>query len=305
MKIRDITVVVHRCSARCAGRCCGRRDRGRHGASVSLDRTFELHLGGKIEVRSTVPLKSRDDLSMAYTPGVARVCSAIHDDSERGLGAHDQGEHGRGDLRRDGRARARRHRPRGGDAGDGGQGAAVQGVRRRRRISALPGHHGRRRDRRHRHAALAPDVRRHQPGGHRRAALFRDRASVARGARHPGVPRRPARNRDRRSRGAAQRPARGRQARGGRADRRDGAGAAGMACTNIILAEGATNVIVCDIEGALYSGRPGLDPERAALAERTNRGREQGMAERAARGRRCLHRTVGPRCRRRRAPSAR
>jgi malate dehydrogenase (oxaloacetate-decarboxylating) len=58
-----------------------------------------------------------------------------------------------------------------------------------------------------------------------------------------------------------------------------GAGAAGMACTNIILAEGAANVIVCDIAGALYSGRPGLDAERAALAERTNAGREQGMAD--------------------------
>ena len=41
------------------------------------DRTFLLHLGGKIEVRSKVPLRTRDDLSMAYTPGVARVCMAI------------------------------------------------------------------------------------------------------------------------------------------------------------------------------------------------------------------------------------
>ena len=41
------------------------------------DRTFLLHLGGKIEVASKVPLKTRDDLSMAYTPGVGRVCSAI------------------------------------------------------------------------------------------------------------------------------------------------------------------------------------------------------------------------------------
>ncbi len=41
------------------------------------DRTFLLHLGGKIEVRSKVPLRNRDDLSMAYTPGVARVCLAI------------------------------------------------------------------------------------------------------------------------------------------------------------------------------------------------------------------------------------
>ena len=41
------------------------------------DRTFLLHLGGKIEVVPKVPLKHRDDLSRAYTPGVARVCLAI------------------------------------------------------------------------------------------------------------------------------------------------------------------------------------------------------------------------------------
>ncbi|CAB4708385.1 unannotated protein [freshwater metagenome] len=44
------------------------------------DRTFLLHLGGKIEVTSKVPLKTRDDLSRAYTPGVARICQAIVDD---------------------------------------------------------------------------------------------------------------------------------------------------------------------------------------------------------------------------------
>jgi malate dehydrogenase (oxaloacetate-decarboxylating) len=41
------------------------------------DPVFDLHVGGKMEVRSTVGLGSRDDLSMAYTPGVARVCEAI------------------------------------------------------------------------------------------------------------------------------------------------------------------------------------------------------------------------------------
>ncbi len=41
------------------------------------DRTFLMHLGGKLEVASRVPLKTRDDLSMAYTPGVARVCLAL------------------------------------------------------------------------------------------------------------------------------------------------------------------------------------------------------------------------------------
>ena len=44
------------------------------------DRTFLLHLGGKLEVQSKVPLKNRDDLSRAYTPGVARVCTAIAND---------------------------------------------------------------------------------------------------------------------------------------------------------------------------------------------------------------------------------
>jgi malate dehydrogenase (oxaloacetate-decarboxylating) len=44
------------------------------------DRVFLVHLGGKLEVQSRVPVKTRDDLSMAYTPGVARVCLAIHDD---------------------------------------------------------------------------------------------------------------------------------------------------------------------------------------------------------------------------------
>ena len=47
------------------------------------DRTFLMHLGGKIEVRGKMALKTRDDLSMAYTPGVARVCMAIHDDPEK------------------------------------------------------------------------------------------------------------------------------------------------------------------------------------------------------------------------------
>ena len=41
------------------------------------DRTFLIHLGGKIEVTSKVALRNRDDLSRAYTPGVARVCQAI------------------------------------------------------------------------------------------------------------------------------------------------------------------------------------------------------------------------------------
>jgi malate dehydrogenase (oxaloacetate-decarboxylating) len=44
------------------------------------DRTFLLHLGGKLEIHSKVPLKTRDDLSMAYVPGVARISKAIAED---------------------------------------------------------------------------------------------------------------------------------------------------------------------------------------------------------------------------------
>ena len=47
------------------------------------DRTFLMHLGGKIEIVSKMPLKTRSDLSMAYTPGVARVCEAIQKDPEK------------------------------------------------------------------------------------------------------------------------------------------------------------------------------------------------------------------------------
>src|SRR5581483_4525888 len=47
------------------------------------DRTFLLHLGGKIETASKVPVKTRDDLSMVYTPGVARVCMAIAEDPDK------------------------------------------------------------------------------------------------------------------------------------------------------------------------------------------------------------------------------
>jgi malic enzyme len=74
--------------------------------------------GVKIEIHNKVPVRTRDDLSMAYTPGVARVCLAIRDAEHRG--------------RRDGRHRGprpRRRRPGGGVTRDGRQGDALQGVR--------------------------------------------------------------------------------------------------------------------------------------------------------------------------------
>ena len=55
----------------------------------TTDRTFLMHVGGKIEMRNRIPVKTRDDLSMAYTPGVARVCTAIAEDHQ-GLPVHDR-----------------------------------------------------------------------------------------------------------------------------------------------------------------------------------------------------------------------
>src|SRR5256885_854253 len=79
---RDITV-----KCRDSGHAQRIMGRLKHVAGVRVanisDRTFLMHLGGKIEIRNKVPIRTRDDLSMAYTPGVARVCLAIHDDRER------------------------------------------------------------------------------------------------------------------------------------------------------------------------------------------------------------------------------
>ena len=144
------------------------------------DRTFLLHIGGKIEVASKVPLRNRDDLSMAYTPGVGRVSAALAANPDGHPAADHQGQLGRGRHRRLGGARARQHRPRRGAAGDGGQGRAVQAVRRHRRLADLPGHPGRRRDRQGGRDDR-PRLRRHQPRGHRRTrAASRSRPGCAR-----------------------------------------------------------------------------------------------------------------------------
>ena len=143
------------------------------------DRTFLVHLGGKIEVTSKVPLRNRDDLSRAYTPGVARVCLAIaaNPDDARRL-----------TIKRNTVAVVT-------------DGTAVLGLGNIGPAAALPVMEGK--------AALfkrfagvdawpvcldttdvdeivrtvaadRPGLRRHQPRGHRRPAVFRDRGPAAR-----------------------------------------------------------------------------------------------------------------------------
>ncbi len=78
-KIRDVTVEAADADHLARIVESVRRTDGIEVERVS-DRTFLMHLGGKIEMRSKIPVKTRDDLSMAYTPGVARVCRAIADE---------------------------------------------------------------------------------------------------------------------------------------------------------------------------------------------------------------------------------
>ena len=77
--VRDVTVACRDSQHAEAVVQAVRALEGVHVDSVS-DRTFLMHKGGKIEVNSKLPLKTRDDLSMAYTPGVGRVSMAIHED---------------------------------------------------------------------------------------------------------------------------------------------------------------------------------------------------------------------------------
>ena len=158
-----------------------------------------MHLGGTIEMASKHPIRNRDDLSMVYTPGVARVCEAIAENPED----------------------ARRLTVKRNAVAVVTDGSAVLGLGNIGPAAALPVMEGK-------SAlfkrfggidawplcldtqdpdpiveivrAIAPGFAGHQPRGHLRAPLLRDRGAAARDPRHPGLPRRPARHRDRRAR---------------------------------------------------------------------------------------------------------
>ena len=155
------------------------------------------------------PLQAPDPYPRRPLYGLHARCSPrLQGDSQRpreGLQPYHQAQHGRGRLGRHGRPRARGHRAAGRDAGDGGQGGALQAVRQRGRVPDLPRHQGHGRDRRDRQEPGA-GVRRHKPGGHLGPAVLRDRRSAEEGARHPRLPRRPARHGRRRAGGPDQLP---------------------------------------------------------------------------------------------------
>ena len=247
------------------------------------DRTFLLHIGGKIEVTSKVPLRNRDDLSMAYTPGVGRVSMALYENPED----------------------VSRLTIKGNSVAVVTDGSAVLGLGNIGPGAALPVMEGK--------AALfkrfanidawpiclasqdtdeivravemiAPGFGGHQPRGHRRAALLRDRSAAAQEPRHPGLPRRPARHRDRRPRRAHQRAAGGREGLASVRVVLSGAGAAGTAICTLLLAAGVTDVVVVDRDGALCAGDDSLSEAHRELAGVTNPRQVRGDLHEALRG---------------------
>ena len=282
-KVRDITVA-------CVDAAHGERVvdavaaiAGRHGGQ-RLDRTFLMHQGGKIEVNGEVPVKTRDDLSMAYTPGVARVCMAIHDDPERAWSLTIKGNTVA--VVSDGTAVL--------GLGDIGPEAAMPVMEGKallfkefagvdafpiclatKDVDEIVAHR----------EGGGADLRRHQPRGHRGPALLRDRAAPAGGARHPRLPRRPARHGDRR------RWPRCSTRCGSSASAPEdvrvvvtGAGAAGMACANILLPQGVAARSSCATSRARCTRPPGHRRRARAVRRAHEPAGRRGHGRRAARG---------------------
>ncbi|GAB3425098.1 NAD-dependent malic enzyme [Flindersiella endophytica] len=251
--------------------------RGVEGVTIHKvsDRTFLMHLGGKIEMRSKHPIRNRDDLSLVYTPGVARVSQAIAANPED----------------------ARRLTIKRNSVAVVTDGSAVLGLGNIGPQAALPVMEGK--------AALFK-----QFAGIDAWPLCLDTQDVdeiVQTVRHiaPGfaginledisAPR--CFEVERRLRGLLDIPVFHDDQHGtaivvlaaltnalrvvkkSLGDVRlvmSGAGAAGTAILRLLLAAGAKDVVVADIDGVIYSDRPGLSPELAWIAEHTNQARYSG-----------------------------
>ena len=228
---------------------------GIEGADVHAvsDRTFLLHLGGKLEIASKVPLRTRDDLSMAYTPGWPGVPGDRRQSGRRPQADHQAQHRGRG-HRRLGRAQP---------LGNIGPEAAMPVMEGKAllfkqfagvdRLAGLPGHPGHRRDRPHGRAP-GPRLRRGQPGGHRRPRCF----EVERG-RSLDIP---VFHDDQHGTAIVVLAALTNALRvvGKELDTQSGvvlsgSGAAGVAIIKILQAEGAGQLVACDRSGVLHKGR--------------------------------------------------
>jgi malate dehydrogenase (oxaloacetate-decarboxylating) len=280
--IRDITVS---CVDAAHGEAVVAAVREVEGVSIQAvsDRTFQLHLRGKIGVHGTVPLKTRDDLSMAYTPGVARVSLAIAEDPEKAWQLTVKGNTVA--VVTDGTAVL--------GLGDIGAAAAMPVMEGKALlfkefagVDAFP---------------LCLDTK----DVDEIVAIVKAIAPTFGGINLEDISAPRCFEIERRLRAELDIPVFHDDQHGtaivllaallnalrvvGKRpeDVRvvvTGAGAAGIACTDIMLAQGVGEITVCDLGGAIHPGRSDLDPSRVALAQRTNPDGRTGTADELLRG---------------------
>ena len=280
--VRDVTVA---CGDGDHAEAVVRAVRGLEGVQVDSvsDRTFLMHKGGKIEVKAKLPLKTRDDLSMAYTPGVARVCMAINADPPKAWALTIKGNTVA--VVSDGTAVL--------GLGDIGPEAAMPVMEGKAMlfkefagVDAFP---------------LCVDTK----DVDEIVAFVKAAAPSFGGINLEDISAPRCFEIERRLREELDIPVFHDDQHGTAivvlaallnalrlVGKRPedvtvvvvGAGAAGVACTEILLAEGVGDVIVCNRDGALYAGQEGLDPERALLAERTNKRNVRGTADQVLAG---------------------
>src|SRR3954470_7997260 len=260
--------------------------------SVS-DRTFLMHKGGKIEVTAKLPVKTRDDLSMAYTPGVGRVSMAIYEDPAKAWALTIKSNTVA--IVSDGTAVL--------GLGDIGPEAAMPVMEGKALlfkefagVDAFP-------------LCLATkDV-------DEIVAIVKGVAPGFGGVNLEDISAPRCFEIERRLRAELDIPVfhddqhgtaivvlaallNALRLVGKRLEDVNvvvvGAGAAGVACTEIMLAQGVGDVVVCNRVGALTAGAEGLDPVRAALAARTNRRRLRGTADEVLAGADVLLGLSGP-----------
>src|SRR3954454_25295413 len=244
--------------------------------SVS-DRTFLMHKGGKIEVNAKLPLKTRDDLSMAYTPGVGRVSMAIHDDPAKGWALTIRGN----------------------TVAVVSDGTAVLGLGDIGPVAAMPVMEGKALLFKEFAGVDAFPLCIDTKDVDEIVAFVKGAAPTFGGINLEDISAPRCSEIERRLRDELDIPVfhddqhgtaivvlaallNALKIVGKRAEAVRvvviGAGAAGVACTDILLAQGVGDVIVCNPGGALCVGDATLDASQASLAERTNRQHVQGSA---------------------------
>src|SRR5215208_2137599 len=245
--------------------------------SVS-DRTFLMHKGGKIEVNAKLPVKTRDDLSMAYTPGVGRVCMAIHEDPPKGWALTIRGN----------------------TVAVVSDGTAVLGLGDIGPVAAMPVMEGKALLFKEFAGVDAFPLCIDTKDVDEIVAFVKAAAPTFGGINLEDISAPRCFEIERRLRAELDIPVfhddqhgtaivvlaamlNALRIVGKRAEDVTvvvvGAGAAGVACTDILLAQGVGDVIVAGRKGALHAGRDDLDASQSALAARTNRQCRRGSAD--------------------------